>query len=140
MSLAQSRTGSPFTLPVRVYWEDTDAAGIVYYANYLRFLERARTEWLRAKGYDQQELAQRHGVVFVVRSISLEFLRPARIDEELGATVTLTAIDAATIEVEQRIERGGECLLTAEVKLACVKIAAFQPARIPRELRDVIVG
>jgi len=140
MSLAQSRTGPLFTLPVRVYWEDTDAAGIVYYANYLRFLERARTEWLRAKGYDQHELAQRHGVVFVVRSISLEFLRPARIDEELGATVTLAAIDAATIEVAQRIERGGECLLTAEVKLACVKIAAFQPARIPRELRDVIVG
>ena len=140
MSLAQSRTGPLFTLPVRVYWEDTDAAGIVYYANYLRFLERARTEWLRAKGYDQHELAQRHGVVFVVRSISLEFLRPARIDEELGATVTLAAIDAATIEVVQRIERGGECLLTAEVKLACVKIAAFQPARIPRELRDVIVG
>jgi len=140
MSLAQSRTGPLFTLPVRVYWEDTDAAGIVYYANYLRFLERARTEWLRAKGYDQHELAQRHGVVFVVRSISLEFLRPARIDEELGVTVTLAAIDAATIEVVQRIERGGECLLTAEVKLACVKIAAFQPARIPRELRDVIVG
>ena len=139
MSLAQARNGSLFTWPVRVYWEDTDAAGIVFYANYLRFLERARTEWLRAKGYDQHALAERHGVVFVVRSMALEFLRPARIDEELSATVALTALDAATIRLTQRIERSSECLLTAEVKLACVKIATFQPARIPRELRDVIV-
>ena len=140
MSSAQSRTGTDFSLPIRVYWEDTDAAGIVYYANYLRFLERARTEWLRGRGYDQHELARRHGVVFVVRSIALEFLRPARLDDELGATVALTAIAAASIDLAQRIERARECLLAGEVKLACVKIAAFQPARIPRELRDLIVG
>ena len=140
MTLAHSSAGAPFRLPVRVYWEDTDAAGIVYYANYLRFLERARTEWLRAKGYDQHELARRHGVVFVVRSVAIEFLKPARLDDELIVSASLVHVSGAGIELEQRIDRAGACLVEGEVKLACVRIAAFQPARIPRELRDAIVG
>ena len=139
MSLGCS-SASPFTWPVRVYWEDTDGAGIVYYANYLRFLERARTEWLRAKGYDQEQLARRHGVVFVVRSVVLDFLKPARLDDELTVEVALKEIGAAAIELDQRIARDATCLLAGAVKLACVRIAAFQPARIPRELRDAIVG
>ena len=140
MRLAHPGASAPYRLPVRVYWEDTDAAGVVYYANYLRFLERARTEWLRAKGYDQRSLAHRHGVVFVVRSVAIEFLRPARLDDELVVSAALAQVSAATIELEQHIERAGACLAAGEVKLACVRIAAFQPARIPRELRDAIVG
>jgi acyl-CoA thioester hydrolase len=140
MTPARASVGTAFRLPVRVYWEDTDAAGIVYYANYLRFLERTRTEWLRAKGYDQHDLARRHGVVFVVRSVAIEFLKPARLDDELVVSAALREIGAASIELEQRIERAGACLAEGEVKLACVRIAAFQPARIPRELRDAIVG
>ena len=140
MTSARASIGTPFRFPVRVYWEDTDAAGIVYYANYLRFLERTRTEWLRAKGYDQHDLARRHGVVFVVRSVAIEFFKPARLDDELVVSAALAQIGAASIELEQRIERAGACLAAGEVKLACVRIAAFQPARIPRELRDAIVG
>ena len=140
MSPARAGAGTSFTWPVRVYWEDTDGAGIVYYANYLRFLERARTEWLRAKGYDQRELANRHGVVFVVRAIALDFLKPARLDDELGVTAALKAIEAAAITLEQGIECRGTRLLAGSVKLACVRIAAVQPARSPRELRDAIVG
>lgn len=140
MSGAPLRAGAPFAFPVRVYWEDTDAAGIVYYANYLRFLERARTEWLRAKGYDQQALARRHEVVFVVRSIALEFLRPARLDDALSVSVALQRIEGAAIDLSQRIERAGACLVKGDVKLACVRIAAVQPARIPREIRDALLA
>ena len=129
-----------YSLSVRVYWEDTDASGIVYYANYLRFLERARTEWLRVKGYDQNELARRHGVVFVVRSVALDFLRPARLDDALSVTVEITRRGSASVDLDQRIEREGEALVAGNVKLACVRIGAFQPARIPRELYAAIIG
>ncbi len=129
-----------FRLPLRVYWEDTDGAGIVYYANYLRFLERARTEWLRARGFGQAELARDHGVVFVVRSITLDFLRPARLDDALEVSVSAPRVGASTLEIEQSVERNGERLVGAGVKLACVRIAAFQPARIPRDLRVAFAG
>jgi acyl-CoA thioester hydrolase len=128
----------PFCCEVRVYWEDTDAGGIVYYANYLRFLERARTEWLRSLGWDQGTLANEYGVLFVVRSAALDFLRPARLDDVLRVEVAVAATGAATIEFEQRIERCSEVLVTARVKIACVRIAAFQPARIPRKVRDAL--
>lgn len=129
----------PFALRLRVYWEDTDAAGIVYYANYLRFLERARTEWLRTKGYDQRGLSQRHGIVFVVRSSNLEFLRPARLDDDLIVTVNLVRLRAGSFDLRQHVERDSETLVTAEVKIACVRIGAIQPVRIPRELRDAFI-
>jgi acyl-CoA thioester hydrolase len=140
--MTQSRESrrTPFAIRVRVYWEDTDGAGIVYYANYLKFLERARTEWLRAAGYDQTEVARRFELVFVVRSIAAEFLRPARLDDELRVSVCVARVGASVIELAQTIERGEECVMRADVKLACVRIAAFQPARIPRELRDVFAG
>ena len=140
MSSTRAQNSASFAWPVRVYWEDTDGAGIVYYANYLRFLERARTEWLRAKGYQQHELARRHGVVFVVRSVAIDFLKPARLDDELSVSAALKGVGAAALELTQHIECGGVRLLQGDVKLACVRIAAFQPARIPRELRDAIVG
>ncbi len=129
-----------YSLPVRVYWEDTDASGIVYYANYLRFLERARTEWLRAKGYDQDELGRRHGIVFVVRAVALDFLRPARLDDTLSVSVALTRLGPASVDLDQRIERASERLVAGAVKLACVRIGAIQPARIPRELYSALEG
>lgn len=133
-------TDVSFRFNVRIYWEDTDGAGIVYYANYLRFLERARTEWLRAAGYDQGVLAREHGIAFVVRSISAEFLRPARLDDELAVTVAVVERGASTVVISQHIERGDACLLRASVKLACVRIAAFQPTRIPQVLRALLAG
>ena len=120
-----------FSWPIRVYYEDTDLGGVVYYANYLRFLERARTEWLRAAGVGQGELARDHGVVFVVRSISLDYLKPARFDDELEVTVGIEDVGASRIGLAQRIVRGAEDLVTASVDIACVHTQTFKPARIP---------
>jgi len=121
----------PFRWPVRVYYEDTDSGGVVYYANYLRFLERARTEWLRALGFEQTALAAVHGVAFVVRSISLDYLKPARFNDELEITIERAAVGASRIELEQRIRRGADELVSARVELACVNTAVFKPVRIP---------
>jgi acyl-CoA thioester hydrolase len=120
-----------FTWPVRVYYEDTDLGGVVYYANYLKFLERARTEWLRSLGFMQTELAAAHGVVFVVRSIALDYLKPARFDDSLEVSVELADIGASRIGLAQRVRRGAEDLVTADVDIACVHTATFKPARIP---------
>lgn len=124
----------------RVYWEDTDAGGIVYYANYLKFMERARTEWLRAHGYDQGELAQREAVVFVVRSVNVEFLRPARLDDLLMVRIQSVEIGASVVKLRQIIDRTNERIVSADVKLACVKLGALQPARIPSALRMILVN
>lgn len=127
-----------FCLEQRVYWEDTDAGGIVYYANYLKFLERARTEWLRSHGYDQGELARREGVVFVVRSVNVDFLRPARLDDRIAVRIETAGLGASVVRLRQSIERGGERLVCADVKLACVKLDSLQPARIPNALRQLL--
>lgn len=123
-----------FSWPVRVYFEDTDSGGIVYYANYLKFLERARTEWLRALGHDQRDLAAREGVIFVVRSLSIDYLRPSRIDDSLQVTVEPVKVGAGQIRVVQEVRRGAEALVTAEVQLACVNAATFRPVRIPKAI------
>jgi len=120
-----------FCWPVRVYYEDTDLGGVVYYANYLKFLERARTEWLRSLGFAQTVLAADHGVVFVVRSIALDYLKPARFDDQLDVTVGLKDVGASRIGIAQRVRRGAEDLVTADVDLACVNTATFRPVRIP---------
>lgn len=127
-----------FRWPVRVYYEDTDSGGVVYYANYLRFLERARTEWLRALGFEQTALAAVHGVVFVVRSISLDYLRPARFDDALEVTVEPAETGASRIDLAQRVLRGGVELVAARVELACVNTAAFKPVRIPRSVAECL--
>ena len=132
---------SPITFkwPIRVYYEDTDLGGVVYYANYLKFLERARTEWLRALGVEQTALAAEHRVIFVVRSIALEYLRPAAFNDELAVTVELEGLGAGQILLLQRISRGTEEVVTARVRIACVNTATFRPVRIPGSLLSLLL-
>ena len=127
-----------FQWPVRVYYEDTDLGGVVYYANYLKFLERARTEWLRALGVEQTVLAAEHRVIFVVRSIALEYLRPAAFNDELAVTVELEETKGGQILRAQRITRGTEELATARVRIACVSTGTFKPVRIPSSLSEML--
>jgi acyl-CoA thioester hydrolase len=127
-----------FSWPVRVYYEDTDFGGVVYYANYLKFMERARTEWLRSLGFAQTGLAADHGVMFVVRSIALKYLKPARMDDPLEVSVELAVAGASHIGLVQRVQRGEECLVTATVDIACVQTDTFKPARIPAPITEKI--
>jgi len=134
---------SVFSWPARVYWEDTDGGGIVYYANYLRFLERARTEWLRSLGYSQQALAREPGIVFTVAGLTVAYRRPARLDDELTITCEPRADRAATIRFEQAVFRGrspGEepPILTAQVLVACVDAHTLKPRRLPESLTNVL--
>lgn len=128
----------PFTWPVRVYFEDTDHAGVVYYANYLRYFERARTEWLRALGFEQPELAAKYQVVFVVRSIAVEYLQPARFNESLDISVELEHVGASQITMSQRACRGDSTLVEARVRLACIGVPHMKPARMPQVLTEKI--
>ena len=132
--VSQSAPGS-FSFPVRVYYEDTDTAGIVYYAGYLRFMERGRTEWLRALGVEQLQLAQKAGIVFAVRSLNIEYLKPARLDDLLAVVTELTLAGRAQITLSQRIEREGETLVEASVRIACLDTKKMKPAALPEEIR-----
>ncbi len=126
-----------FTLPVRVYWEDTDAGGVVYYANYLRFLERARSEWLRALGIDQVRMLLEERLQFVVVEANVRYHRPARFDDELIVTVALESMRGASVTMAQEIRRGGnaeELLVTASVRAACIDSASLKPKPLPRPL------
>lgn len=123
-----------FSFPTRVYWEDTDAGGVVYHAQYLAFLERARTEWLRSLGYGQEQLRGSHGLVFVVREMRIDFRKPARLDDALQVGVTLRQCRRASLVLDQAIHRDGVLLLDAEVRLAAVDAAGFKPRPIPHEL------
>ena len=129
------------TLPVaafwhtlRVYWEDTDAGGVVFYANYLKFFEHARTEWLRAAGFGQQQLRDETGAMFVVTNTDVRYLRPARLDDLLDISVSVRERSRATLTIEQQALRGGEALAVGSIRIACVDAASFQPRRIPTEL------
>ncbi|MCR4347187.1 MAG: tol-pal system-associated acyl-CoA thioesterase [Sulfuricaulis sp.] len=122
--------GSVFSIPIRVYYEDTDAGNVVYYANYLKFMERARTEWLRALGFEQDELLRRDGVLFAVRSARLEFLKPARFNDLLQATVRVNRRGKASITFAQEIRREELTLCEGEVKVACLDAATFTPRPI----------
>ena len=125
-----------FSFPVRVYYEDTDTAGVVYYAGYLRFLERGRTEWLRALGVEQVRLAQEAGIVFAVRSLNIEYLKPARLDDVLAVLTELTLAGRAQVTLKQRIERDGETLVEATVRIACLNTKTMKPAALPAALRN----
>ena len=123
-----------FKFPVRVYWEDTDAGRVVYYASYLKFLERARTEWLRSLGIDHRRLAREDGLQFVVRRAEIDFLRGARLDDELSITVECTERKRSYLMLRQRALRAAEPMADALVQVACVRRADFRPAPIPAAL------
>ena len=128
-----------FSLPVRIYYEDTDAAGIVYYANYFRFLERGRTEFLRALGHDQNVL-MKEGIAFAVRSASAEFLKPARLDDLLMVETGIAELGRAQLSFVQRIRRDHELLLDAKIRIACIDPAAGRPIRMPRILHEQLAA
>ncbi|MBX5459755.1 MAG: tol-pal system-associated acyl-CoA thioesterase [Steroidobacteraceae bacterium] len=129
---------SRFSWPARVYWEDTDGGGVVYYANYLRFLERARTEWLRALGFSQTELAKEPGILFVVASLSIDYRRPARLDDALIITCDAEQEGAASIRFTQTIRRGDDVLVEANVLVACLDARTFRPTRLPRAIVEAL--
>jgi acyl-CoA thioester hydrolase len=130
-----------FLWPIRVYYEDTDAAGIVYHANYLRFMERARTEWLRALGFEQDALAREHGVVFVITESTLAFKRAARFNDELVVRSTLVQLRGASIAFAQTItDQLGSALCTARNVVACVTSTTLQPRRIPAHMMRIFQG
>jgi len=125
-----------FSIPIRVYYEDTDAGGVVYYAGYLRFLERGRTEWLRALGFDQSRLLADAGLAFAVRSLAVEYLKPARLDDLLRVVVEVASRGRAQVVFAQRIERNGEPLVTASVRVACLDLQRGRATALPKDLLD----
>lgn len=129
---------STFTFPVRVYYEDTDTGGVVYYANYLRFMERARTEWLRALGFEQDELLRSAGILFAVRAVNLEFMRPARFNDLLEVTAEVVRKGKASVDFRQQVLRGEELLCSGEIRLACIDAARFAPVPFPEEIARLI--
>ncbi len=131
-----------FTIPVRIYYEDTDAGGVVYYANYLKFLERCRTEWLREIGHDQADLLRDPGIAFVVRSVSLDYLKPARLDEMLSIGLEVERITKSQIFFRQHIRRsnlavtgGWDELVSGKIQIVCVNSALMKITSIPALLR-----
>jgi acyl-CoA thioester hydrolase len=118
----------------RVYYEDTDAGGIVYYANYLKFLERGRTEFLRTLGFEQRLLAEQTGLAFAVRALNADYLKPARLDDLIEVHTAIEELGRAQVTFAQSIRRAGEILLTASVRVACLDLARGKPAAMPKTL------
>ncbi|MEX2524429.1 MAG: tol-pal system-associated acyl-CoA thioesterase [Gammaproteobacteria bacterium] len=126
-----------FHWPVRVYYEDTDAGGVVYHSNYLKFMERARTEWLRAIGFSQQYLREKEGIIFVVADMNIRFRKPAVFDEELTVTSTIKDMNAASLNFNQTITNSrAETICNANVTVACLEAATFRPCRIPDNIKE----
>ncbi len=128
----------PFRWPVRVYWEDTDAGGIVFYANYLKFFERARTEWLRALGVQQQALREQQGVMFVVAETALRYHAPARLDDRLDVTVALAERGSASMRLAQQAWRDGLLLAEGDIRIGCVHHGTLRPCRIPSVVLEAL--
>ncbi len=136
-SKAEAGHGARFTWPVRVYYEDTDLGGVVYHANYLRFMERARTEWLRALGFEQDLLRKHHAVQFVVVEAALAFKRPARFNDELTVSVVVHQGGRASLKFHQEVRNaaaGHALLCSGEVRVACIDSESFKPRPLPREI------
>lgn len=127
-----------FLWPIRIYYEDTDSGGVVYYANYLKFMERARTEWLRKEGFEQDELIAKENVLFAVRSVQADYLSPARFNEEIVVTTVVIKKGKASLTVEQVIKRNNDVLCKAIIKIACVNAQNFKPAVMPGNLYNKI--
>jgi acyl-CoA thioester hydrolase len=123
---------------LRIYWEDTDAGGVVFYANYLKFFERARTEWLRSMGYAQEELRTQMGAIFIVSQTSVRYLRPARLDDLLTITVQVQHAGLASMNIAQVAWRGDERLAEGEIRIGCVDATSFRPRRIPEHLLQAL--
>ena len=132
-----------FRQTLRVYWEDTDAAGVVFYANYLKFFERARTEWLRSLGFDQQRILAESSTLFVVAATSVRYLRPARLDDLIDVTVAVRNAGLASMNIEQQIWRSttagdGELLADSTIRIGCVESGTFKPRRIPVDILQTL--
>ena len=120
-----------FRFTIRVYWEDTDAGGVVFYANYLKYFERARTEWLRSLGIEQEALRRETGVMFIVTDTAISYRRPARLDDALDVTARLLELRKASLQISQEVWRGAELLTVGTIRLACVDAARFKPRTLP---------
>jgi acyl-CoA thioester hydrolase len=120
-----------FSIPVRIYYEDTDTGGVVYYANYLRFMERARTDWLRAQGFEQTALADEHQIVLAVKQANIKYIKPARLDDSLEVSAKITRIGSASITFNQQVSRARELLCDGEVRIVCLDTITFRPKAIP---------
>jgi acyl-CoA thioester hydrolase len=130
----RAATAQPFRHATRVYWEDTDAGGIVYYANYLKYFERARTEWLRSLGVEQGALREQLGAMFIVSRTAMRYLRPARLDDLLEVTVAVRDAARVSLHLEQQALRGMELLAEGDIRIACVDAPTLKPRRIPDEV------
>jgi acyl-CoA thioester hydrolase len=128
----------PFRFSLRIYWEDTDAGGVVFYANYLKFFERARTEWLRALGFGQQQLKVDNGLMFVVTHTAVSYLQPARLDDELELTVALRHGGRASLTLAQQALRQGIVLAEGEIRIGWVEADSMKPARIPPTVLEAL--
>jgi acyl-CoA thioester hydrolase len=129
---------APFTHRLRVYWEDTDAGGVVFYANYLKYFERARTEWLRALGFAQHDLLQREGAMFIVADTAVRYLQPARLDDLLDVSVELREAGRAALTLAQQARRDGALLAEGTIRIGCVAPGSFRPRRIPTTILERI--
>lgn len=138
MSQVSQAASTPFELPVRVYYEDTDAGGVVYHANYLKFFERARTEWLRSLGFHQSRLADELDVLFVVRRVDTRYQAPARLDDQLMIQSELTQLRRASFECRQLCLLGHRTLASAHVEVACLQARSFRPAAMPGVLQAAL--
>ena len=125
-----------FAWPVRIYWEDTDAGGVVFYANYLKFFERARTEWLRGLGFSQQAMREADGAIFVVTDTSVQYRQPARLDDALSVSVVLVEAGRASLVLQQQAWRGDTLLAEGRIRIGCVDAGNFRPRRIPNAILE----
>jgi acyl-CoA thioester hydrolase len=129
---------TPYQHPVRIYWEDTDAGGIVFYANYLKFVERARTEWLRSFGFGQETMKQEQGTMFVVSETSARYLSPARLDDLLQVSVEVRELGRVSMTLFQQAHRGDTLLAEGEIRIGCVSPCTLKPTRIPAAILEAI--
>ena len=134
----QQMKNKKFIWPVRVYYEDTDAGGVVFYANYLKFFERTRTEMLRAMGYEHDELIVNEGIIFVVRSVQVDYLSPARFNELLQVSAEVTLAKKASLTFEQLITRGDDVLCKSIIRIACLDVNTMRPKAIPENLLELL--
>ncbi|WP_082938361.1 tol-pal system-associated acyl-CoA thioesterase [Mitsuaria sp. 7] len=123
---------------LRIYWEDTDAGGVVFYANYLKFMERARTEWLRGLGFEQETMRRDEGLMFVVSDTALRYLAPARLDDWLRVSVVPAEVGRASLVIDQQVWRGEQLLTQGRIRIGCVDAISLKPARIPARILQAL--